>query len=71
LAVYYTDESYREAQANQEESLDVMLEALAVGDAGGAFAAYSAWRQASIDIIFLQVDLGILASMYGAYGCWN
>ena len=71
LSIYASTLEYREQLGEQAAALDQMLESLGTGDIAGAFASYSEWRSSSIDIIFLQVDLSILSSMYGAYGCWD
>jgi hypothetical protein len=71
LGIYAATQEYRATLADQTAALDQMLESLATGDVGGSLVAYSEWRNASIDIIFLQVELSIMASLYGAYGCWD
>jgi len=71
LAINYTDVDYRSAQTAQTTALNDIFDLSAVGDLGGAANAYMEWRSASIDIIFLQTELGFLASMYSGYGCWN
>lgn len=71
LAIYDVDTTYQATVQLQTTALDEFFELLGVADVGGAWLAYATWRSASVDIIFYQVQLGFLASIYGAYGCWG
>ncbi len=71
ISIYASTVEYRETLGDQGAALALMDESWQAGNIAGFIAGYVEWRSASIDIIFLQVDLSILSPMYGAYGCWN
>lgn len=70
-AIYQANTTYKAQVQMAGHYGDEFMEQLAIGNVGGAFVAFSAWRQTNIDIVFSQVQLGVLADLYGAYGCWD
>lgn len=71
ISIYYATEEWRNLQGEQTQAMDEFLENLSIGNLGMAVVTYAEWRNATVGIILLQVDLAILATMYDANGCWD